>query len=607
MTRFSDQFIAELRQRVRCSDVVSKHVKLSHTGRDEHKGLCPFHKEKSPSFTVSNAKGFFHCFGCGAHGDVIKFMMEMEGLRYPEAIEKLAIQIGMKIPKEPVRASAHSKKIPSLYEVMEMANHFFRQQLGQHREAQEYLVKRGISSNIADIFQLGYAPDDFHALHHYLRDKGISDTLMLDAGLLTRNDKGKIYDRFRHRVIFPILHRNHVVAFGGRILGDGKPKYLNSPETDIFKKGHILYMNPGAQKAAHTHDAVVVTEGYMDTIALHKAGIEHVVAPLGTAITESHLQLLWHMAAEPILCLDGDEAGQRAMAKTIDLALPHLKPGYSLRFALLPKGLDPDDLIRQHGPDSIRQCLEQAIPLSSALWNLEYSAHPVTTPEQWASLEQRLNQRAVVIADKNVQYRYKDFFKSQCWHHSKDIRQRIKQHHDKNSTRSSLNDIMFDISHTPLEVHYEVILLATILAHPHLLDTADIMDEFLHIDASLPYFVPLRDAIMDYIYEQQDANYPITPDALKAHLLQSGLDRPLATLQANHHIVLSQQVERYGDSPDGAVIWDHTIKLYRLVSMEKEFHLLVHQVSQDATEDSLHQMMALQKEITDLKKMLDIH
>lgn len=606
MARFSDQFIDDVRNAIRCSDIVGKQVRLKHTSGHEHSGLCPFHKEKSPSFTVSDDKGFYHCFGCGAHGDIIKFVMETDGLRYPEAIEKLAEYAGLELPK--TQSTPQQQSGPSPYDIMHLANEFFKKQLTSNHDAKHYLEQRKVTSNLIEKFQVGYAPNDFHALHKHLTQHHITESMMLDVGLLTKNDKGNIYDRFRNRIIFPILHRNKIVAFGGRILGDGKPKYLNSPETSIFKKGHILYSNPSAQKESYTHKSIIVTEGYMDTIALSKANIHHVVAPLGTAITQHHLQLLWNMAPEPILCLDGDNAGQAAMAKAIDLALPHLKPGYSLRFAILPKGLDPDDLINQQGPESIKQCLDQAIPLAHALWNLEYKSKNITTPEQWASLEQKLDERTNSILDKSVQYRYKDFFKQNCWQYSKQIRKNIHKNTKKNSLSNELSELVKNNTHTPLENSYETILLTIIIDHPELLEKNEILDEFMHIDASLFFFTALRESILEAFYDAEANETPLSKTQLLEHLKKDRLTEHVKALEKNSHIQLNQTIDLPTDDNTSAIKnWEHTIKLYRLIKMEGEFKLMVSNIEGNATENSLNQALALQKEIAELKKTLDIN
>ncbi|MEQ8701402.1 MAG: DNA primase, partial [Bauldia litoralis] len=315
---FTTQFLDELRNRLPVSDLVGRRVKLRKHGR-EHTGLCPFHNEKSPSFTVNDDKGFFHCFGCGAHGDVIGFAMQTEGLTFPEAVEKLAGMAGLQIPRETPEERARAQRARSLHDANEAAAKWFEKQLrgAQGREALDYLHRRGLSEATIASFRLGYAPDSRDGLKSALMSDGFEEAQLLEAGLLVKPEDGRAsYDRFRGRVIFPINdRRGRPIAFGGRILGDGKPKYLNTSDTPLFHKGRTLYALDRAREAMRETPEVIVTEGYMDVIALWQAGFKGAVAPLGTAVTETQIEELWRLAPEPIPCLDGDEAGRRAAAR----------------------------------------------------------------------------------------------------------------------------------------------------------------------------------------------------------------------------------------------------------------------------------------------------
>ena len=314
---FPPQFLDEIRTRVPLEGVIGKRVRLTRRGR-ELLGLCPFHKEKTPSFTVNEDKGFFHCFGCGEHGDVIGFVMRDEGLSFPEAVERLAGDAGLALPARDPRAEAREKQRLSLFEVVEAAAKWFEAELAGPRGAQarRYLEGRGVDEATRATFRLGYAPDSRTALRTRLEKDGVTQAMLLEAGLIIAPDDGRApYDRFRGRLIFPIWdRRGRVVAFGGRALGDGQPKYLNSPETPLFAKGSLLYGQHLAAPAARKAGQVIAVEGYMDAIALHQAGIAQAVAPLGTALTEQQLEGLWRLADDPVLCFDGDEAGKRAAA-----------------------------------------------------------------------------------------------------------------------------------------------------------------------------------------------------------------------------------------------------------------------------------------------------
>ena len=355
---FPPQFLDDIRARIGLADVVGRRVRLVKQGR-EHAALCPFHNEKTPSFTVSEEKGFFHCFGCGAHGDVIGFVMRADGLSFPEAVERLAADAGLEVPEQTPAEREHAKRQADLYDVMEKACAFFEERLGAHvgEPARDYLRGRSLDTDTIARFRLGYAPDTKTALRGALMSDTLPETMLIEAGLLIRPDNGTPYDRFRGRVIFPITdRRGRVIAFGARILGEGTPKYLNSPDTPLFNKGRVLYGMATARRAAHDKGRVIVTEGYMDVIALAKAGFVESVAPLGTALTESQLHELWRMAPEPLLCFDGDNAGQRAAWRAAERALPLLEPGRSLRFVMLPRGEDPDRAEEVYELDRCIEC-----------------------------------------------------------------------------------------------------------------------------------------------------------------------------------------------------------------------------------------------------------
>lgn len=410
--RFSESFINELKSRVRISDVVGRKVKLVKKGK-EWSGLSPFTAEKTPSFYVNDQKQFFKDFSSGKFGDVITFLQETERLSFSEAIEKLAGEAGMQLPDDTPQDRAERSRRGRLLDVCEAATKFFEEQLRGPggAAARSYLEGRGLKPSSWSEYRLGFAPDSWRALQEHLAKTGASQKDMLDAGLIIQPDTGRDpYDRFRGRVIFPIEDTTgKVIAFGGRAMEkDAKPKYLNSPETELFHKGHQLYRYKRAREAAAMADreGLVVCEGYMDVIALCEAGVGYAVAPLGTALTEDQLSLLWKVGGEPILCFDGDDAGVRAAHKAIDRALPHLEPGRSLFFTLLPDGLDPDDLIRDRGPAAMREELSGAKPLVDLLWQRELAQGPLDTPERKAGFEQRLDEAVRHISHAGVKKAY---------------------------------------------------------------------------------------------------------------------------------------------------------------------------------------------------------
>ena len=420
--QFGEHFIEELKARVRPSDVVGKHVKLKRQGR-EFAGLSPFTNEKTPSFFVNDEKGFYHCFSSGKHGDIISFLMEVEGLSFPEAVERLAIQAGMELPatdpQAEARAASNKKTISWIVRSKEFFEKSLRREMG--KEARTYLKGRGLTGEDCKRFGIGFAPDSFNALVDEMTQQGASMDRLVEAGMIIRPDDNrenkKPWDRFRNRIMFPITDaRGRLIAFGGRAMEAGSTnkkiaKYLNSPETNIFHKGSILYRYPEARKALHNPNngarGLIVAEGYMDVIALVRAGFEHACAPLGTALTEDQLALLWRAGPEPTLCFDGDKAGLRAAFRSVERALPLLRPGQTLRFALMPEGQDPDDLIRGKGPAAMGRILEKSIPLVDMLWRREVEREVLDSPEAKAGLKNRIFEALREISDEGVRDQYK--------------------------------------------------------------------------------------------------------------------------------------------------------------------------------------------------------
>lgn len=393
------------------SEVVGKRVRLKKAGR-EWRGLSPFNKERTPSFFVNDQKGFYHDFSSGKHGDIFTFTMEAEGITFPEAVERLASLAGLSMPKMSREAEAEAGRRRNLHEVIALAAKFFEATLAARAgaRARGYLADRGIDPVTQLKFRIGYASGERFALKEHLGGQGVPVEDMIETGLLVAAEDIPVpYDRFRDRVMFPISDlAGRIVAFGGRALDKDVPaKYLNSPETPLFHKGGMLYNGAAARKAAHQGATVIAVEGYVDVIAMVTAGYEATVAPLGTALTEDQLALLWKMADEPVLCFDGDSAGRRAAYRAIELALPHIKPGKSLRFAALPQGHDPDDLIRSGGAGAIADVLAAARPLADVLWTREIEAGRFDTPERRAGLEARINELMSAIADETVRRYYR--------------------------------------------------------------------------------------------------------------------------------------------------------------------------------------------------------
>lgn len=515
--RIPDGFLDELKARLRPSDVIGRKVKLKKQGK-EWVGLSPFTSEKTPSFYVNDQKKIFKCFSSGLGGDVISFVQETERLSFMEAVEKLAEEAGMSLPKASPEAKETYDRNQRLYAACEAACQFFeaslRSPLGA--EARTYFQGRGLHTDAWGRHRLGFAPDDWRALIGHLRKGGFSESEIIEAGLaIKKDDTSEPYDRFRGRVIFPIEDaQGRVIAFGGRGLApDAKPKYLNSSDTPLFNKGQVLYRYKRAREALGHGECggLIVCEGYMDAIALTEAGFAHAVAPLGTALTENQLSLLWRVGPEPVLCFDGDAAGLRAAYRSIDRALPHLAPGRSLFFALLPEGLDPDDVIRERGRQAMADVLEAAVPLAQLLWKREIDRDPVDTPERQAGLEHRLKAAAGAVQDPAVRNAYE-----------RDLRRRMNDYfwQARTSKRAASGS-------GKLKAEAKLRGLGLVV---RAIDTPALLDRGGEVLVTADFPDGDVRAIRDVIFDLIDTAHPLDRTVLKAHLMQSGRTRAIQLL-----------------------------------------------------------------------------
>jgi DNA primase len=565
---FPPQFLDELRARVGLAALIGRRVKLTRKGR-EHSGLCPFHNEKSPSFTVSEEKGFFHCFGCGAHGDVIGYVMRSENLSFPEAIERLADEAGIAVPVMSPAERETAKQQASLYQVMEAACAFFETSLyGEGgREALAYLRGRGLDDDALARFRIGYAPDSRGALKVALSGRdGMEESQLIEGGLLIKPDDGSRapYDRFRGRVTFPISdRRGRVIAFGARALGDAQPKYLNSPDTPLFHKGQQLYGMAVAFPAARKSHRLVVAEGYMDVIALARAGIEEAVAQIA---------LLWRMADEPVLCFDGDAAGQRAASRAAERALPLLQPGKSLRFVALPAGEDPDTLIAAQGAGAMNDLIDHAKPLDQIVWDMETAGQTIDTPERIAGLEHRLEQRAFAIADQKVQYQYLNALRQrvralarpaprQAFKPSFDNRNRgghgygqkgfgprpasvgpINRQAAKTAADTDLGRGGALLHNDPVSRPQERAVLATLVNH------WDLLDEFAETLGTLNFFDPALDKLRQEILLLYAQSSDLDSEAVARHLMETGVSEGLQAVLSPGVFVSARSARADSDS-----------------------------------------------------------
>ncbi|BAT58487.1 DNA primase [Variibacter gotjawalensis] len=594
--RFPPQFLDDIRARLPVSEVVAKRVQLKKQGR-EWRGLSPFNKEKTPSFYVNDQKGFYHDFSSGKHGDIFGFVMDTEGLTFPEAVERLAGIAGLPMPVMTREAVEQAEKRKTLHDVMELAAKFFQDQLagraGAH--ARGYLADRSLDAPTQQKFRIGYAPNERFALKEALGAQGIPVGDMIETGLLIAGDDIPVpYDRFRDRVMFPITDiRGRVIAFGGRALQKDVPaKYLNSPETTLFHKGATLYNIAAARQAAHQGEPIVVAEGYVDVIALVGAGFRASVAPLGTAMTEDQLALMWKMADEPIICLDGDSAGRKAAYRAVDLAMPKLLAGKSLRFASLPAGQDPDDLVRSGGAEALREVIRNAMPLAEMLWVRETEHGGFDTPERRAALEARLGAIINTIADQTVRKYYRDdlstrvrslfgsapprgmgggqFNRQQDWRTSlRRQQQSLNFRGGKQNGRPGGFGEPAPTAPSPLLTRSRVVtraalpprealLLVTALNHPWLLEhhAEELADlEFRHADGDR-----LRHALLDAVAGHTHA--PVEPEILRQAVIESGLGDILTRIEKGLTHTSDWPARPGAGNDDVIQWWNHVIALH---------------------------------------------
>lgn len=617
--RFTPAFLDELRERLPVSDVVGQRVKLKRQGR-EYAGLSPFNAEKTPSFFVNDQKGFFHCFSSGKHGDVFKFLMETEGVSFPEAVERIAEMAGVPMPKETVEEVRRAETRAGLVEIMEMAAKFYEAEL-QGRggaAARGYLAGRALAPATQQAFRMGYAPNDRMALRNHLRKANVPVADMVEAGLLVSGeDVSEPFDRFRDRIMFPIQDsRGRVIAFGGRAMSsEVHAKYLNSPETPLFHKGATVFNHHRARAAAHEAGTVIAVEGYVDAIALASVGIAHVVAPLGTALTADQMELLWKMAPEPILCFDGDKAGRRAGFRAIETALPLIAPGRSLRFAFLPEGQDPDDLVRAEGRAAVDAVLARASPMIDVLWQKELEAGPTDTPERAAAFEKRLRDALGAIKDETVkrhyqtavQQRLQGFGRTETGGGRRGAGGAGRRPAAGRPQRGGRGPAMGDSA--PLTASEslrqspmvgtgtgrlpgrEVALVLAIVNHPGLLDSLD--EAFAELDLTTRDLDRLRRAALDaYAHGAHDR------DAMRSALATPDcamvLERAEAALLASNWWVRTD-----ADPSDAALAWRHASALHiKVRALHRELRSAEQDFGREFTDDNFRRIVEIQRQLS---------
>jgi len=600
---FPPQFLDELRGRLPASEVIGRSVRLTRRGR-EHTGLCPFHKEKTPSFTVNDDKAFFHCFGCGAHGDVIGYVMQRDGLSFPEAVERLAGEAGLEVPTRTPESRARAERQSGLYDILDMAATWFQRALQREDGAtgRRYLENRGLDSETIERFRLGWAPDRRNALKSYLAGEGVSEALALEAGLLRRPEDGEPYDFFRGRVVFPIADaRGRVIGFGGRALGDGQPKYINSPESDVFHKGRTLYNLASARRSARDAASAIVAEGYMDVIAFARAGIDHAVAPLGTALTEDQIGALWRLAAEPILCLDGDTAGRRAAVRAAERALPLLKPGLSLGFAFLPDGEDPDSLLTNTGATAVRAAVERPAPLVEILWQQLIAGRRVDTPERRAGLRQAMDKLIATIEDTTVGAQYQTEFRRRF-----DAAFSAPRTHGRRSGTRQRSSQKFEPAGPAPNVvagdedgrRRERIMLVCLINHPALLE--HVAEELTALSFTSRELDRLRQALADIAAEGEMLDRPGLRIALGGYASQGQIERLLVPVGWDGGQVAEAFARPEAADEVAARGFRHLAILHRRRTVEADLRAAEAVLADTMSEEALAHLVALRHQLHDI-------
>ncbi len=522
------KFCDELRAKLSIVDVVSSKIKLIRKGR-EYQACCPFHNEKTPSFTVNEAKGFYHCFGCGAHGDIIKFEMEANNLPFMDAVKKLADKAGLQMPVLSREQHEEHEKKKSLYDIMELSCKFYEKclRLPDGARGMEYFHRRGLDDEVIKKFRLGYAPNN-NGLKAHLSAQNISEKDMNDLGLLTipEDESRKPHDFFRDRVMIPIFDKQgRVIAFGGRIMGDGQPKYLNSPETPIFNKRRILYNMNNARDKGFAARNLIICEGYMDVIALDRYGFGYAVAPLGTALTEEQIQEAWKVTPEPILCFDGDNAGIKAAIRSVDRALPILKAGYSLKYVFLPDRQDPDEFLQAHGQEAFQKYLENTTPLVKLLWKKNTDGQPASTPEQKALIEKNIREEVAKITDETVrgyyQQQMKDFIYNELGRGAWLKKQQIQQTQPQQQKPKKVSSVRPKLTLDELVFKF---ILSAILYEPKLISEYEEKISMFDLNNQ-----KLK-GILDIIFEESHENDDISTASLSQKLEQAGYEREIHNL-----------------------------------------------------------------------------
>ena len=610
--RFSQNFLDEIRDRIPISSVIGARVswdkRKTNTSRGDWWACCPFHGENTPSFHCEDQKGRYHCFGCGVSGDHFRFLTELDGLPFPEAVERIADMAGVPMPARDPEAEAREEKRATLYDVMEMASAYFAEKLqsADGAKARAYLRERGLTSATQARFGMGYAPDSRNALKEHLANRGVEKEKIEACGLVVFGpDIAVSYDRFRDRIMFPIANpRGKVIAFGGRALSPDVPaKYLNSPETELFHKSNVLYNLGPAREAARKAGTLIAVEGYMDVIALAQAGFDNAVAPLGTALTERQVELLWRVSNEPVLCFDGDQAGMKAAWRAADLVLPLIGPGKSVRFALLPEGQDPDDLIRQSGAEAFGSVVGQARPLADLLWMRETASGVFDTPERRAELEKVLRNLVYQIKDESVRRHYQQDMRDriQAYFGSRNDRKRGQQTGRSNSQSKGRLAVSDSLARSALVKKSggvmparEAAILVALVHHPALID--EYFESVETFEAKHPELQRLHGAVLDAVAHNEASEPGAIIAVIERHGHLESWQRALALVERTR----TWPVLAGAALDDARDAFSQALHLHRTAgALHRELKAAEAALANDPTEENYHHLLDIQSQFRD--------
>ncbi|PPR79339.1 MAG: DNA primase [Alphaproteobacteria bacterium MarineAlpha2_Bin1] len=598
--KFSQSLIEEIKNKTALSGVISKNVKLTQKG-NEFLGLCPFHKEKTPSFTVSDDKGFYHCFGCQAHGNVIDYLMKTNGSTFQDTILMLAKDLGITINDNNTSYIQKNSKYTRLSNLIQEVSMWFCDQLNSEVGlfARRYIISRGISEDIIDRFKLGFAPNGWNNLKNSFINKGYSEQDLIDIGVLINSDNSKkSYDRYRNRLIFPIKSSNgKVIGFGGRALDDAKAKYINSPETELYNKGSNLYGLYESKSQIIKSKKLIVVEGYFDALSLSNAGFEYSIATLGTALTEKQMELIWNLSNEPIICLDGDNAGRRATFLAAERALPFLKPGFTLQFAILPFGYDPDTMIAKLGIEEFRKVIQNSLSLSELIWIKEKKLSKLNTPERQSGFFKRINDLTNRINDKNVRSLFKNAYKTKFSNEfsfsngSSFIRDRSLKNtmNNSNYTTSSKNILKSSLINDGEHLAREKFIVAAVIKYPKLLEKGD--ESF----GKIVFYSKELDDCRSKILKATSENLLNSDEIIKI-LDQSGLGKLtinlLKSAEKSHSSFFEGEFRQ-----EILVAWQEAVALNERAALQREIDNAWKDYTENSSDSAKSRLLRLQEEL----------